>query len=250
MLEKYLQEIGLSEKEAQVYLALLEVDSESIQDISKKSGINRTTVYPVLESLAQKGLVGEIQDGKKTLYQAAAPERLETFVERQKVLLVEKSKRLKDIIPEIKGIQRKEGERPVIKFFEGRDGVVSAYEEFYSLLKGTEQDGYLIYNKDIINKIYSESEQEKFYKIKAQKKVNPVVVYNNKGGDYNFKTKGVRARIDEDKYPIYADITIVDDKILISTLGDHIASFVIKSKDIATTLISLVSYINDLNKKG
>ena len=116
MLEKYLQEIGLSEKEATVYLALLQVDSGSIQSIAKNTGINRTTVYPVLESLAKKGLVGEIQDGKKALYQAAATERLETFVERQKVLLEEKSKRLKDIIPEIKGIQRKEGERPVINF--------------------------------------------------------------------------------------------------------------------------------------
>lgn len=250
MLEKYLQEIGLSEKESQIYLALLQVDGESIQNIAKNTGVNRTTVYPVLESLAQKGLVGEVQDGKKTLYQAAAPERLETFVERQKVLLEEKAKRLKDIIPEIKGIQRKEGERPVIKFFEGRDGVVSAYEEFYHSLKNTEQDGYLVYNRDLVDKTYSKSEQEKFYKIKAEKKVFPISVYNNKEGDHAFLTKGVRTRIDHDKYPIFADITIVDDKIILSTLGDYVSSFIIKSKDIATTLGSLISYINDVNKKG
>lgn len=250
MLEKYLQEIGLSEKESQIYLALLEVDSESIQDISKKTGINRTTVYPVLESLAQKGLVGEIQDGKKTLYQAAAPERLETFVERQKVLLDEKSKRLKDIIPQIKGIQRKEGERPVIKFFEGRDGVISAYEEFYSSLEGAEQDGYLIYNRDLLDKTYSKDEQENFYRIRAAKKVTPTSVYNNKEGDFVFSTKGTRTRIDHEKYPIFADITIVDDKIIMSTLGDYVSSFIIKSKDIAATLSSLISYINDTNKKG
>lgn len=250
MLGKYLQEIGLSEKESQVYLALLQVDSESIQEIAKNTGINRTTVYPVLESLAQKGLVGEIQDGKKTLYQAASPERLETFVERQKVLLEEKSKRLKDIIPQIKGIQRKEGERPVIKFFEGRDGVVSAYEEFYGLLDAKEQPGYLIYNRDLINKTYSKEEQEKFYKIKAKKKVVAFSVYNNEKGDYPFVTKGTRTRIDDNKYPIFADITIVDDKIILSTLGDYISSFIIKSKDIAITLSSLISYINDTNKKG
>lgn len=250
MLEKYLQEIGLSEKESQVYLALLKVDSGSIQEIAKNTGINRTTVYPVLESLTEKGLVGEVHDGKKTAYQAAAPERLETFVERQKVLLEEKSKRLKDIIPEIKGIQRKEGERPVIKFFEGRDGVVSAYEEFYSSLDAKEQPGYLIYNRDLINKTYSEDEQEKFYKIKAGKKVTAVSVYNNREGDYNFLTEGTRTRMDHDKYPIFADITIVDDKIIMSTLGDYVSSFIIKSKDIATTLSSLISYINDANKKG
>lgn len=249
MFENYLEEIGLSEKEAQIYLALLQVDSDSIQDIAKRTGINRTTVYPVLESLAKKGLVGEIQDGKKTLYQAAAPERLETFVERQKVILVEKSKRLKDIIPELKGIQRKEGEKPVVKFFEGRDGVVTAYEEFYNSLENTEQTGCLIYNRDLINETYTKEEQEKFYQIRIKKKVTPISVYNNKEGEYKFVTKGERARIDNIKYPIYADITIVDDRILISTLGNHVSSFVIKSKDVAITLSSLVSYINDKNKK-
>lgn len=247
MLEKYLQEIGLSEKESQIYLALLQVDSESIQEIAKNTGINRTTVYPVLESLAQKGLVGEIQDGKKTLYQAAAPERLETFVERQKVLLEEKAKRLKDIIPEIKGIQRKEGERPVIKFFEGRDGVVSAYEEFYSSLDAKEQQGYMIYNMDLIDKTYSAEEEERFYQIRKKKMVNPTVVYNKEAGDHSFVTQGIRTRIDGGKYPINTDITVVGDKIILSSLGEHVSSFLIKSKDIAITLSSLISYINDIN---
>lgn len=253
MFEKYLQEIGLSEKEAQIYLALLQVDKDSIQDIAKKTNINRTTVYPVLESLNKKGLVSEVPDGKKTLYQAAAPERLETFVERQKVLLAEKSKRLKDIIPELKGIQRTEGERPIIKFFEGRDGVVSAYEEFYSSLNDTEQEGYLIYNRDLLNETYTPEELEQFYQIRAKKKVTPVSIYNNKIGDHTFLTPGKRTRLDSEKYPISADIVIVNDQVLLSSLGDHVSSFIIKSKDIAATIRSLVKYINDQreqNKKG
>ena len=44
MLEKFLQEIGLSEKEAAIYLHLLKVDSDSIANISKATNINRTTV--------------------------------------------------------------------------------------------------------------------------------------------------------------------------------------------------------------
>lgn len=245
MFQNYLVELGLSEKEALIYLALLQADNQSIQDLAKQTNINRTTVYPVLESLEKKGLVSEVQVGKKTHYEAAAPERLETFVERQKVLLDEKSKRLKDIIPELKGVQRKEGERPVIKFFEGRDGVVSAYEEFYSGLDGADTDGYLIYNVDLINKTYSTEEQERFYQIREKKKVTPTSVYNNSTGDRVFVSPGRRSRIDHDKYPISADITIVSDKVILSALGDHVSSFIIKSKDIAETLRSLVRYIND-----
>ncbi len=89
MLEKYLQDIGLNEKEAAVYLSLLAVDNSSVLDLSKKTNINRSTTYVVLESLAKKGLVSETTVGKKTHYQAEPPERLETFIEQRKILLDE-----------------------------------------------------------------------------------------------------------------------------------------------------------------
>lgn len=249
MFEKYLQEIGLTDKEATIYLFLLSVDNSAVLEVAKKTKINRSTVYFTLEGLMKKGLVSETQVGKKVHYQAEAPERLETYVERQKVLLTEKSKRLKDIIPELKGVQRKEGERPVIKFFEGREGVVSAYEEFYSSLNDQEKDGYLIYNMDLLNETYSKEEQEKFYQIRAKKKVVPVSVYNKKEGEHAFLTTGQRTWLDSERYPISADVTIVGDKVILSTLGDYVSSFIIKSKDIAATLSSLIAYINDQNKK-
>ena len=41
MFEEFLQEIGLSEKEARVYVALLQVDSANIHDLAIKTGISR-----------------------------------------------------------------------------------------------------------------------------------------------------------------------------------------------------------------
>ncbi len=131
MLEKYLQEIGLSDKESLVYAALLHVDNDSVLDLSKKTKINRTTIYPVLDSLAKKGLISEVKIDKKVRYHAEPPERLETYVERQKIVLDEQSKRLKDIIPQLKSVQREAGERPVVKYFEGREGIISSLEEFF-----------------------------------------------------------------------------------------------------------------------
>src|SRR3989344_86815 len=125
MLEKYLQDIGLSEKEAIIYLALLAVDNSSVLDLSKKTKLNRSTTYVILESLAKKGLVSETTVGKKTHYQAEPPERLETYVEQRKILLEEQAKKLKDIIPQIKTVQREAGARPIVKYFEGREGIIS-----------------------------------------------------------------------------------------------------------------------------
>ena len=246
MLEKYLEEIGLSEKESQIYLALLQVDSESIQDLAKRTGINRTTVYPVLETLEKKGLVSEVQKGKKVEYVAAPPERLETFVERQKVVLQERSERLRDIIPQIKSIQRESGEKPIVKYFEGREGAITAFEEFYAFNPGIEETGYFVFNKDLLGTIFTKSEREKFVDIRVGKKLKPVSVYNYAAGEYPFRTPGQqRTRLDEKKYPISCDISIVEDRVVITTLGGAISTFLIKSKDIADTLKSLILKINE-----
>jgi|CXWL01.1.fsa_nt_gi sugar-specific transcriptional regulator TrmB len=253
MFKKFLQEIGLSEKEALVYLALLQVDFGSIHDIAAKTKINRTTVYPVLESLQKKGLVSETQEGKKTLYQAAPPERIETLVERQRVVLEENASRLKDIIPQIKSLQRDPGERPIIKYFDGREGAISAYEEFYNFDPKKNETGYFIYNRDLVNETFTEKEKEKFLKIRYTKTVLPNSVYTKKDGEMEFTTPGTRTRIDGgEKYPILADITIIEDRIIAVTLGKSVSSLLIKSKDLAVTLSSLVRYINDnqIMKKG
>lgn len=85
MFEKFLEELGLSDKESKVYLALLEVETDSVIDLAKKTDINRTTIYPVLESLSKKGLISEVKVDKKIRYAAESPERLETYVERRKI---------------------------------------------------------------------------------------------------------------------------------------------------------------------
>ncbi len=248
MIEKYLEEIGLSEKEVQVYFALLTVDSDTIPDIAKKTGINRTTVYPVLETLEKKGLVSESQEGKKTKYMAAPPERLETYIERQKTVLEEQAARLKDVLPQIKSIQREVGEKPIVKYFEGREGTIAAHEEFYEMHDDKAKEGYFIYNKDLIDQTFTQIERDRYRKIRVGKHVNPVSVYTHEKGDITFSTPGLRTRIDQKKYPLFSDIIIIEDRILIGTLGDHLSSILIKSKDFATTLASLVKYINDANK--
>lgn len=245
MFEQYLQEIGLSEKEARVYLALLQVDKNNVQELSKRTKINRTTVYPVLESLQKKGLVSEVQEGKKVEYIAEPPERLETFTERQRVVYEEHAARLKDIIPQIKSIQREPGERPVVKYFEGREGSIAAHEEFYEMHEKKTREGFFIYNKDLLNKTFTTAEQDRYRSVRVGKLVSPNSVYTNEGGELEFTTPGTRKRIDEKKYPISSDIIIIEDRVLIGTLGDHVSSILIKSRDLATTLASLVKYINE-----
>lgn len=104
MFDKYLQDIGLSEKEATIYIALLSFDKVSIAELSKKAEVKRPTTYVILDSLAKKGLVSEISVEKKTYYMAEPPEKLGLFVERQIHLLEGSRKSLEIIIPKLKDL--------------------------------------------------------------------------------------------------------------------------------------------------
>src|SRR3990167_10071376 len=159
MFEKYLKDIGLSEKEAAVYITLLSFDKASINDISEKAKIKRPTTYVILETLAKKGLVSESNIGKKTFYIAEPPEKLGLFVERQIHMLEENKKSLDIIVPQLKGIQREQGEKPMVQFFDGKEGVLSSNHDTFSE-KISDEPVYIIYSRDLVKDVFTEKEAE------------------------------------------------------------------------------------------
>ncbi len=52
-----LKNAGLSENEAKVYLAALELGETSVYRLAKKSLVKRTTTYLAVETLKEKGLM-------------------------------------------------------------------------------------------------------------------------------------------------------------------------------------------------
>ena len=67
MLEQELQKIGLSEKEAKVYLAAMELGQAPVQKIAQKAKVNRATTYVILEGLQKKGVITTVDHEKKRL---------------------------------------------------------------------------------------------------------------------------------------------------------------------------------------
>lgn len=249
MLEKYLQDIGLNEKESVLYLSLLAVDNSSVLDLSKKTSLNRSTTYVVLETLAKKGLVSETTVGKKTHYQAEPPERLETYVEQRKILLEEQAKKLKDIIPQIKSVQREGGEKPIVQYFEGKDGVLSMNEALYEDIDNAGGVANLIYSKDLLDEVFPPSERAKFKKVRLDRKIKTQVLYTSSKGKIPEDGTGDRIQIDSKKYPVSCDILIYKDRVRFGILGKRISGIAIKSQDLAETLQSLFKIAFENYKK-
>lgn len=251
MFEKFLQELGLSDKEASLYLALLAVDYASVSDLSHKTKIKRPTVYVVLQTLEKKGLVSETKSGRDVRYNAEPPERLETFIEQQKASLEDKKRVLKDYLPQIKSLQRESGERPVVRFFEGKEGVLSTNAELAKLYD--EKNGgpvtYLIYPLDLVEKIFSPDEITPVRQKRVAKGIKAVSLYTSSKGPRPDDKMSERILLNPDKYPVSCDITIYDNYSRIAILGKRISGIVIQSKEVADTLRSLFKFTFDSGKK-
>ncbi|HEY4490241.1 MAG TPA: helix-turn-helix domain-containing protein [Candidatus Paceibacterota bacterium] len=249
MFEKYLQNIGLNDKEASTYLALLSFENASALDLSKKTGIKRPTVYVILESLAKKGLVSETQVGKKVHYYAELPDRLETFIERKIIDLRESQKTLKEIIPQLKSLTRESGEKPIVKYFEGKEGVISANDEIFRSLADSNESMYIIFSKDLIDELFTIEELKRLRRERVSRNVKAKTIYTYTKGELGQDLNSERIKIDSKKYPISCDFTIYKDTVILNVLGKRISSIFIKNQDVAETLKSLFKLVFDLKKE-
>ena len=113
--KELLTELNLTDREATLYLALLENGSGTPTTLSQKTGLKRPTVYLDLESLRRKKLVGLSFKGKRTLYVPEPPYRLRANIDEQK-------KVLDSILPSLTALEKK-GDKPQVRYFDDRKDI-------------------------------------------------------------------------------------------------------------------------------
>lgn len=85
-----LEKLGLTEKEARVYLDMLRrVQPTGTSKIVRATGLHGQFVYDALAGLEEKGLATHVIVGKRKRFAATSPSRLELLAERKKTLATE-----------------------------------------------------------------------------------------------------------------------------------------------------------------
>ena len=108
--------MGLSEKESTVYLSLLEAGESKVQEIARRTRLLRQTVYVVLESLKEKGIVSHCIKSGIRHFRAAGPRKLEHIMEERHSMIT-------SVIPELERLSGLAGRRPSVETYEGREGL-------------------------------------------------------------------------------------------------------------------------------
>src|SRR3989344_3932932 len=124
-----LKGLGLSENEAKIYMAMLELGSATVLEISAKAEVNRPTTYVQIESLKRMGLASTQTKGKKQLFIAESPEQLESMIDRQKTELEQKKEEFQKLLPELTTLFNLSDSKPQVRFFEGKEGLLKMHSE-------------------------------------------------------------------------------------------------------------------------
>lgn len=224
-----IKKLGLSDKEAKVYIALLKLGQAPAAEIATFSGVVRVTVYVILEELKKKGLISTFLKGKKIYFSAEPPERLSNLFKIEENRIKESFLGLKKILPDLDKLYESRGEHPKVRFFEGKEGIALLQED---ILKTRAKSIEEIIPLDEAYKNFPPSKTDHRKRMyEKMRKVHFRIIYTSKKGAILPETNIVEKRsikfIKHEIFPISAEIVLFGDKTLI---------FVTKSKPFAVVL--------------
>lgn len=128
MIHELLTDIGLSDSEAAMYIALLRHGQQATTFLSQKIGVNRGLGYVVLHSLLQKGLVTKMSRGKVQYFSPLPPEHLVEYLEHQKKEIEGKQERVQTMLSQLVAITNPLMTKPKMRFFDGIEGARAVLE--------------------------------------------------------------------------------------------------------------------------
>ena len=245
MYESILKQAGLSQKQAQVYLAVLAIGNAKAPEIAKKAGLKRTTAYGIIDELAGLGLLSTAMRGKQKLITAEDPE---TLLE----ILDERRKRFADIIPDLASMQATHRLQPKVRFFEGRDGIKRIYDD--TLTCKSKKLYQIVRVKDFIQ-FPGGDYARKYIERRAQKGIKAYALHPTSDDIHNEtygETRDIQKR--EVRYvpPMLfhtAMIMLYDYKVAMISSKEEAFGFIIESKEFSKTMHAYFDFMWEHGKR-
>lgn len=237
--EKALEEIGLDEKEAKTYLALLKLGEATASRVHKETKIERSLVYYVIEKLVNSGLTGfKIKNGVK-YYSPSDPEQILDG-------LKEKEKLCQKMLPFLKEMRKKPRE----------DGVaVNVYNEIGGLrtvmndmLSGKAREILVLGEEGQIQTHYPAVYREYMRRLKELKIREKVLVREDLRGKL-WQSKMSELRYVPKEIISPTNTLIYGDTVIITLWEKPTFNIVISSKKVADSFRSYFGYFWKSAKK-
>ncbi|HEY4521206.1 MAG TPA: helix-turn-helix domain-containing protein [Candidatus Paceibacterota bacterium] len=239
-ISKALQEIGLPEKAALIYISLLGKQKMTVSEIARESNIKRATCYEYLDLLLNKDFVVRVPVGKRMFYAAVEPKKVLSDFKKKAAHFEQK-------INEMAAMHDVAVNKPRIVFYEGKREIKNIYEDIFktaadvysifpplSFFENFTEEDYDEYDKLISS--YALKSRDLFIVDKYYKKIKEIRDKNSAEG---------KNKLDK-KLPAWfqsnVDVLIYADKVALISLRD-LSAIVIENRDIADLFRNMHSFM-------
>jgi len=226
-LVKKLNDVGLDDKEARVYLASLSLGPSTAQKIAETAGIKRTTTYNIIEDLRNIGLIAISNQGFKKYYFPAPPESLEAAINAKREIL-------KTVMPDLQSLYNLKGDESSIKYYKGLKACQGVY---WSLLESIKPHDYYLVLTDqerwyALDPEFSQKFIEKRAKLNIGIRLlfqDSALAHEHKKFEQNFNE---HIKILSPGEPLTTNLIITPQKVVIHQLVPPIFTMVIENQGI------------------
>lgn len=120
-----LQNYGLSEKEAKIYLTTLELGPSLASSIARNIWEKRVSTYVILKGMIKKWYINEIKRNDVSYFSSISPESIFQEIEKKYTIF-------KEQLPDFLSVFQKFDNKTKIQFFEGDEWLSKLFLEFAS----------------------------------------------------------------------------------------------------------------------
>lgn len=237
MLQKLLQDIGLSDKEALIYLTLIETGIVPAFDLSKKTNMPGSTVYLILESLKKKGLASKVISKKTTKFYALEPENLYKYLNNKQSQIINQQKELDQNFSQLTALFQSKQDKPVFKLYKGQEGIQALEQDADQLDRIVAPIIYAFTPLDVMNNLNLTNSTTSH---RVQRKQHLKVIYTHKDGVQNFTNPHLlrEARfLSREQFPFDSAIAIAPNhSIRMYSYKNNFVGVWIEDSDMANTL--------------
>jgi sugar-specific transcriptional regulator TrmB len=210
----FLQNLGLTKNELELYELLLIAGEVPAQTLVKESKLKRPTVYKTLNSLTKKGLVKQREFLKKIHFQPSPPSELLNLIENHYQNLERARENLQSLMPSLASSYLLSVEKPIVRNYESIEGL----KEIYLDILKEKKPGFSVMQIEDIEPELDEWLTNYFTKQRAKKKM-PLKIIVAAG---TTAKRFIKRDVDEfrfskivpaESFPFQHEVTIYGDKV-------------------------------------
>ncbi|MCF7871519.1 hypothetical protein K9L97_00630 [Candidatus Woesearchaeota archaeon] len=245
-MQKELKEIGLTNSEINVYLALLDLGDSTKHNITTKSNVTGSKTYEILERLKQKGLISTYTKNKVKHFKAANPKQIKYYLEEKQQKIKETENKINSILPQLLMKFNSSEKDEEVELYTGLKGLQIIFREQIDILN-PEDYNYVIGGTKGTDEAPVLAFFQKIHKLRAEKKIKTKMLYNTRQKK-SVEEQFAKYKYTEVKYIKHTSpvaINIYKERTVIIIFGNKISAIMIKSKDVSN---SFKEYFNMLWK--